>query len=316
MHSIKRWCSVLMLAFFVQSCEHKELCFDHSHLVDVDIVFDWSAAPDATPQTMVVQFFRMDGSSYYRGEFTPSGNGTVNKGRVRIETGEYKILFHNGEMASVSERGNTYDSYELTTLSESLLGPIGRGELGMPPRPSEGDGQPVRGVPENVWGGLHKHLEVLPGVSGQSITLSPSEVTIECTVEVRNVKNMSDALDLSGALTGMSESWCLADGVSSGLPVTMPIALRRVNDHTLEAHFVSFGHCPVQEGKHIFSIYTSNKKYYNFDVTDQMHDKEINPDMKHIQIVIDDEVDLPSPDGGMSPSVSEWDEVITDIEMN
>lgn len=316
MHLVKIWWSALLLAFLVLSCDHKELCLDHSHRVDVDIVFDWSAAPDATPQTMVVQFFRMDGSAYYRSEFTPSGNGTIDKGKVRIEAGEYKILFHNGEMESVVERGNTYDGYELVTVSESLLGPMGRAELGMPPRPDEVGDQPVRGAPGNVWGGRYEHLEVLSGVSGQSVTLLPAEVTMECTVEVRNVKNMSDALDVSGALTGMSESWYLANGVSSGVPVTMPIALRRVNDHTLEARFVLFGHCPVQEAKHIFSIYTSNKKWYKFDVTDQMHDTEINPDRKHIQIVIDDEVDLPSVDGGMSPSISDWDEIITDIEMN
>ena len=29
------------------SCEHKTLCFDHSHMADLDIKFDWSGAPEA-----------------------------------------------------------------------------------------------------------------------------------------------------------------------------------------------------------------------------------------------------------------------------
>ena len=190
---------------------------------------------------------------------------------------------------------------------------MGRGELSMPPRPSEVGDEPVCGVPENVWGGCHEQLEVLAGVAGQSVTLSPAEATAEYTIEVSNVENMSADLDISGALTGMSESWRLADGTSSGVPVTMPLQLERPNAHTLKVRFVSFGHCPQEEGIHYFSIYTSNKKYLDFDVTDQMHEAS---DPKHVHIVIDEKVTLPDPEEGMSPSIPEWDEVVQDIPMN
>lgn len=315
MRYAKMWWSVALLAFLLQSCQHKELCMDHSHMVDVEIVFDWSAAPDAAPQTMVVQFFRMDGRACYRGEFTPSASRAVERGKVRLEAGEYRVLFHNGEMASVVERGNTYDDYELVTIPVSLLAPMGRGEMDAPPRPEGAEDEPVRAAPETVWGGCREFLEIRKMVSSQTVTLTPKEMAVECTVEVHNVKNVSDLLDISAALTGMSEGWRLADGVPSDVPVTMPIALHRVDEHTLEARFVSFGHCPVRQEKHVFSIYTSGKKYYNFDVSDQLHDVEMNPDPTRIHIVIDEEVDLSS-SGDMSPSVSDWEEVITDINMN
>ena len=300
-----------MLAAFIVlfgACEHKELCLDHSHMVDMEIKFDWEAAPDATPQTMVVQFFRADGSHYIRHEFTSAQGG-----KIRIEAGEYKLLFHNGEMKSVDERGNTYDNYEVTTVSQSLLDPMGRGELSMPPRPAEVVNEPVCGIPENVWGGCHEQLEVLAGVSGQSVTLFPAEATVEYTVKVCNVENMSADLDISGALTGTSESWRLADGTSSGVPVTMPLQLERPDNHTLTARFVSFGHCPQEEGIHYFSIYTSNKNFLDFDVTDQIHEAA---DPKHVYIEIDEKVTLPDPEEGMNPSISGWDEVIQDIPMN
>ncbi len=302
------WYMLSVSAILFSSCEHKDICFDHSHMVDMEIKFDWEAAPNATPQTMVVQIFRTDGSHYIRHEF-----GSTNGGKIRIEAGKYKLLFHNGEMKSVDERGNTYDTYEVTTLPQSLLDPMGRGELSMPPRPSDTDDQLVHGVPETVWGGCHEKLEVLAGVSGQSVTLFPAEATVKYTIEVRNVQNMSDNLDISAALTGMSESWRPAYGTSSGLSVTMPLSLQRPDSHTLIARFVSFGHCPQEEGIHYFSIYTSNKNFLDFDVTDQMHEVT---DPKHIHVVIDEEVVLPKPEEGMSPSVPGWDEVEVDIPMD
>ena len=46
------------------SCEHKDLCYDHSHMTDLRVDFDWSAAPDAEPGTMVVHFFRLPPITY------------------------------------------------------------------------------------------------------------------------------------------------------------------------------------------------------------------------------------------------------------
>ena len=54
-------------------------------------------------------------------------------------------------------------------------------------------------------------------------------------------------------------------------------------------------------------------KYYEYDVTDQLHDV---PDLHDITIVIDG-IELPPPDGtGMLPNVSDWDDVINnDLDM-
>ena len=124
----KCWMVVWFLCL-LPSCDHKELCFDHAHMVDLDIRFDWSEAPDADPRTMVVQFFRMDGS-YYTSRELPRAAG----GKVRVEADEYMLLFHNGEMEAVGEGGNTYDSFWLYTKPQSILDPMGRGGLAtLPP---------------------------------------------------------------------------------------------------------------------------------------------------------------------------------------
>ena len=121
---------LLLLSLLVQSCDHKELCYNHAHVVDLDIVFDWSEASDAEPRTMVIQFFRMDGSYYTTRELASSAGG-----KIRIEAGKYKILFHNGEMEFVGEIGDTYTTYELMTKPQSILAPMGRSELNaLPPK--------------------------------------------------------------------------------------------------------------------------------------------------------------------------------------
>ena len=65
--------------------------------------------------------------------------------------------------------------------------------------------------------------------------------------------------------------------------------------------------------KHTLTIYTSNQKYFHNDVTRQLHEAA---DPTHIHIVIDG-LKIPSGDGGMSPDISGWDNIVeTDIDMN
>lgn len=42
----------LFAALAVASCEHKDLCYDHSHTIDVEVVFDWRNASEAAPESM------------------------------------------------------------------------------------------------------------------------------------------------------------------------------------------------------------------------------------------------------------------------
>ena len=88
------------------------------------------------------------------------------------------------------------------------------------------------------------------------MTLKPSEATAEYTVEISNVENMSDGIELSAAITGMSPQYMLAEERHGGVAATMPVAFEKVDQHTLVARFRAFGHCP--EGRaaaHIHSLY-------------------------------------------------------------
>ena len=57
--------TVTMAALLVAatSCEHKELCLDHAHAVEVEVVFDWRNAPNAAPASMSLYLFPGDGEA-------------------------------------------------------------------------------------------------------------------------------------------------------------------------------------------------------------------------------------------------------------
>ena len=290
------------------SCQNRELCFDHSHMVDFEVNFDWTDIPDAAPNTMVLQIFNNDGSHYTTVEFTSRKGGSF-----RIEAGEYKFLFHNGAMSTLVERGNTYGEYELTTKQISLLSPMGKGNnLNAPPRPDDSKDEPVNDILENIWGGSYEYIEILRGVEGQSVTLKPVEATSVYTVEVRNVKNMRDDIYVSAAMSGMAQSWKIADNTLSDITATIPFDLSRKDETTLESRFMIFGDNPEHTGQHHLSIYTSEKDYAHFDVTEQIHNA---PDSKHIHIIVAG-LEFKGEGEGMKPDISEWEEVDIDIPMN
>ena len=296
--------AIMIAAVFMPGCEHNELCYDHTHVTELNVEFDWSQAPDADPSTMVVHFFRPDGSLYRRVEFTQRTGG-----KVRLEAGEYRILFHNGNMETVYELGNSHSDYALSGVSRSILEPLGR--EGDAPRPPESADQLIFSAPDQVWAGSHSAIEILPGVAGQTVKLTPVEATMEYTVEITGVENLRDDIDVSAAITGMSPLYRLAEGCHGGEAATLPISVERVGDNTLVAHFRTFGHCPQTELAHTFSVYTSNKFFVNYDITEKMHNA---PDPRHVVIEIHG---LRLPDAGMGTEISGWENVEEyEIDMN
>lgn len=53
-----------MLLPLLTACEHKDLCYDHSHTTQLEVVFDWTEAPDANPATMSLYLYPEDGSEH------------------------------------------------------------------------------------------------------------------------------------------------------------------------------------------------------------------------------------------------------------
>ena len=298
--------------FLPLSCEHRDLCYDHSHWTDLKVEFDWSMAPDATPRTMVVYLFPREGGMPRRYEITNVKNGA----KIRVPSGEFDAVTFNGDTETLKEEGTTYANFVVTTANESLLAPMERNITSVPPpRPDGTENDPVKQTPDKMWTGSVENISIVPLETPQPLRFTPKEATATYTIILKNAKNANTGIGVSVALTAMAESYSPSADVAVGRDVTIPIGLSVIDDTTLKGEVTVFGHCPVMksERRHILTVYTSKMKYYEYDVTDQLHE---TPDPHYITIIIEG-IELPAPDGtGMTPSVPDWDDVVNnDLDM-
>lgn len=253
--------------FLPLSCEHRDLCYDHSHWTDLKVEFDWSMAPDATPRTMVVYLFPREGGMPRRYEITNVKNGA----KIRVPSGEFDAVTFNGDTETLKEEGTTYANFVVTTANESLLAPMERNITNVPPpRPDGTENDPVKQTPDKMWTGSVENISIVPLETPQPLRFTPKEATATYTIILKNAKNANTGIGVSVALTAMAESYSPSADVAVGRDVTIPIGLSVIDDTTLKGEVTVFGHCPVMksERRHILTVYTSKMKYYEYDVTD------------------------------------------------
>lgn len=288
-------------------CDQRDLCYDHSHVSPVTIEFDWSLAPEATPNTMVVWFFSTTTPERYRFELT--GDGTASRSqfdsRIMVRPGTYRVLCHNGTTDNNSEKGNTFNDYSLVTYDDAVLAPMNRSESA--PLPDDANQQPVKAMASTVYAHtLDETVTVEPAaVAEKNIRFTPAEVTSIYDVIITGVENLTADTEASAAITGLAEAWTPATSAPGGTEVTIPFKLNHCGSECLRGSLVTFGdNAPHDNVRHHLRVYTSYKYYYDFDVTDEIH-KAGNS--KHIEIHLHG-LKLPaSSQGGMSPGVDEWD---------
>ena len=286
-------------------CDQRELCYDHSHVSPVAIEFDWSLAPEATPNTMVVWFFSTSSQERYRFELT--GDGTASRSqfdsRILVRPGTYRVLCHNGTTDNNSESGGTFHDYNLVTYEDAVLAPMNRTENA--PLPDDADHQPVKAMASTVYAHtLDETVIVEPSAADDKIiTFTPEEVTSVYDVIITGVENLTADTEASAAITGLAEAWNPASSAPGGTEVTIPFKLNHCGTECLRGSLVTFGDNAPHDVRHRLRVYTSYKYYYDFDVTDEIH-KAGNS--RHIEIHLHG-IKLPaSSQGGMSPGVDDW----------
>lgn len=300
-------CIIMLLNLLcLTGCDQRELCYDHSHVSPVVINFDWSMAPEATPNTMVVWFFSSTTKERYRFELT--GNGTSSRSdfdcRIMVRPGSYRVLCHNGTTDNNSENGETFYEYNLVTYEDAVLSPMNRSENA--PLPGDADNQPVRAMASTVYAHtLDETVTIEPAAAGDKIIrFTPVEVTSVYDVVITGVENLTAGIDVSAAITGLAEAWNPAASAPGGAEVTIPFKLNHCGTDCLRGSLVTFGDNAPHNVRHRLRVFTSLQYYYDFDVTDEIH-KAGNS--KHIEIQLHG-LKLPVVNqGGMSPGVNGWE---------
>lgn len=331
----------LILALVGISCNHKDLCYHHPHIVKLRLEFDWRDAPEANPAGMSVYFYPMEGTDAptRRIDFLGKKGGDID-----IQVGHYRVIAYNND-TEVSQFGDThsYDTHHIFTRNGDLFEAIPGVAAGTgAPRPKGTEGENVVVVPDEVYGCYAMDVEVTetgvsykcfpldekenwygkdPIVTEHVITLYPHDYLCVYTYEIRNVKGLDGVTQMCATLSGMSPKLLLGDETLHKECVTLPFGAEADEDGTtITGRFLTFGHHDENAEPHMMGLYVWMKdgsRYFygaeggKFDVTDQVHSA---PDRRRVHIIIDG-LELPTPfdEGSMDPGFDDWLEIDTDI---
>lgn len=315
---------IAALSALMASCTHKELCYDHSHVVEVNVGFIWDKARQATPKSMSVYFFPESGGESIRYEFVGH-----NGGQVRLARGKYHAICLNSDTRNVRiDNPDDFNSFCISTKgSESMYGLATFGITANDiPQVKGTEEERVVLSPEMIWSSSMTDIEIKN--DNQDIIFHPERIITNFTVEIRNVRNLKWVNGISGTISSMSGGYHSGKWSLSEECVTIPFAAVMDQEaSTITGSFSSFGHCPSIDRHHFITIYAilanESKWYYSFDVTDQVHEPEEPEEPEdpeeplEIHIILE-ELPFPKPvvnGGGFKPEVGEWKEVEINISM-
>lgn len=291
------------------SCEHKELCYDHSHTVDVRVVLDWKNAAEASPSSMRLYLFPQDG-----GEVLSYGFADCRGGNITVPIGCYKILCLNSDTKSILYRNiGRFTDFEAYTVNDVLVR-----RSTSTPRADGTQEERVARSPDKLW--CARADGACFGESDRLLMLYPEEVVCRYRLEIRHVENLKHIAPdgISGALSGISGSLFAGRGVTGPEVITVPFGIIRRDSTTLTADFICFGCPPLPGKKHMLTVYVlladGSKYYHSYDVTSCIHTTR---DPRNVPIVLDS-LHLPKPitnGDGFRPSVDEWQNINIDIPM-
>ncbi|EFR52599.1 DUF5119 domain-containing protein [Bacteroides fragilis] len=293
------------------SCEHKDLCYDHSHNAKIRVVFDWKNAPDATPETMRLYLFPMDGGRPQAYEFTDYRGGYI-----IIPAGRYRVLCVNSDTESVLFRNiDLFDRFEAYAPDGVL-----NVRSSLAPRAEGTSAEHVVKSPDRLYSARLDDVMIKLSNENQTVTLYPELSVCRYRVTITNVSNLKyiSSDGISGALSGMSGGLLVGRNELTTDPVTVPFGVSSDGNSILTADFLAFGQTGSTSPAHKLVIYVimsdGSKNYYTFDVTRQVDDAT---DPRDVHIILDG-LPLPKPivnGGGFHPAVDEWQNVDVEVPM-
>ena len=304
--------SIFLTSFFVfpfVSCEHKELCYDHPHLANVQVIFDWKNAHGPIPTNMRLYLFPSNRGESFLYEFTnPKG------GNISVPTGHYKALCVNYDTETILYRNiNQFSNFEAYATD----GTLGVRATSVP-RAVGTEKERIAKSPDRLW---CAHINDICIENLKTVlTICPKEITSCYRVKVKNVSHLKYIAQdgISGALSGVSGGLLVSIEKPSTEFVTIPFKMIQKDSTTLTADFLCFGHCPSTQKSHklvIYVIFADGRKcYYTYDVTSQIHNA---PDPRNVFIVLDS-LPLPKPivnGSGFQTSVDKWQNININISM-
>lgn len=309
--------AVCICGMLLTSCRHKDLYMEEDMTSELQVVFDWSHAPDATPEAMAFYAYEQDGHSPVRFIFSDK-----NGGLIRLPFGTRHALCMNADGTDWAVmRGNEYiETMEIYTHDADILGNQQSRATSLP-RPEGTDDERIIQTPGMMWGTRSNDIKIVPHEGMQTITMYPDELVCHYMVDVYDVENIGSigSSVIDATLSGMAEGYNHGARNGTDIPASMHASLiTDASQKSLHGEFLTFGECPTTIKKHYLTLYMvltdGSKWYHSFDVTNQVSNA---PDPRHVHIVVSG-VNLPEPpkdSGGITPDVSEWQPIDINLKM-
>ncbi|MCI9606961.1 MAG: DUF5119 domain-containing protein [Muribaculaceae bacterium] len=292
---LRRGIALTALVIAAAACEHKPLCWHHPHTGMLKVDFAWWDAPEGEDlvKSMALYVYPKDGSERKRIDFVGTSGGII-----ELLTGDYDFLCLNSDTETLLYEGTdshkTFSVYtrEAHPLSgmEVRAGDFDLSESYEYIKRAEGtENERVSREAEDAYGHAVENINVHgdPGVM-QVVTLYPKNLTIHIHVVAEDVGCLETVQKISGTISGLAGKVAAADASRIGEHNIVPFSLLQTDEHTLEGHFISFGHCPDSKSKaHKLAIYVvtedDDHRFFEFDVSDQI---ELAPNQRYITVVV------------------------------
>lgn len=300
-----QWILAIVFLFLFTGCEHKELCFNHTHYNRLRVEFNWSRIADHDkPEGMRVVFFSLDGTEDPWIFDFPNNEGRT----IELPGNDYGVISYNYDTSGIIwENNNNYTEYTATT--RDVLTP---------------EEEQARTTPSWLCG---DHIDLvqlksIPTDTEQTITLYPADMVCRYTYEVKGIRGIERVSDVRASLSDMSGSLLMAgDRLPYGLSENI-LFNGTVVDGQVKGEFYTFGCCQGSVVPNVFKLYIKSQSgktsILEQDVSEQVHAVPVSGHIGNVHIIInlDFEVPVDPSDGdntGFDVGVDDWTNINEDI---
>ncbi len=314
--------SALLLAT-TEGCTQKSLNNDAPTTIaeNVEIVFDWSKAPDSEAGSMILYLYSEEHdvmNHWFKNRFG---------GVIKSYGGRHTAICHTNDDPYVHHLSNqdTFDGFEIYTDNTTALVGQGISTFSLP-RAEGTEHEPIRNTPSMIYGAQRTDLDIKVSKLPQTITFYPEELVCHYSVVFADVENLKSAdLRIDGTISSLAGGYFPGKMSPSSDAVTHTFTLTADEQMTsLRSDFLTFG-LPVGEPRtHKICLYIALRNrtgnFYTFDVTDQVNNAT---DPRNVTITIyglslpevPDDPPPPPGEGGVSVDIDTWQTIHYDLKV-
>lgn len=306
---------IALLCISASGCQRRPLTTaDYTVIVNIEIdkeIVNYEVTKD--PSLMRCVFYDSNSGAFVTQAFLPPTGGQVSL----IPAREYDVLVYNFDTESTWLEDENW--FHKIFASTSVIPDSFKTKLRS--RSSYTDDEKIVYDPDHLFvGRLNDVFIPARSVEAPAVVLDITCQTIveSWLVELKTVTGVKNIGYMAGVVTSLSESNKIGNDVRSDEFVSVYFDNQVIDqDGVLTAKFNTFGrHDGIKEPQTLSIVFTDvagKGHVYNFDVSDQMVDNK--EQIIRIETAIDIPEAIVSGSGGFVPSVDDWDDIKTEIEI-